>query len=311
MDCVQFEEIVHDLDRPGTRWRALRERALAHAESCAHCAQLMTETESLDQALRAMCDDRKASRSLRRAEAALLRRISPMRRPPQARHRVSCELRRSASRRQSLLAAGVLAVPCSAGRETPPQDQVSPSRMFRLRRGGSARIRQPDATPTRFGYRAPSSPLPYADDPDGAGRRRRGARGLSGPALASLGMPVAWRVDGHVCGGSDGERRRNAAGDSPGSQDERGPGINLKQREIGSERETSMNECDATTKYRIRRRAAGTGGGLRRARRNPTPRPRLPRRVVTSSSCVWAAARWGRTTRSGSWVSRRASAARP
>ena len=52
MDCVQFEEIVHDLERPEAEGFALRESALAHAESCSRCAQLMTDAESLDAALR-------------------------------------------------------------------------------------------------------------------------------------------------------------------------------------------------------------------------------------------------------------------
>src|SRR5271156_3714650 len=51
MDCARFEEIVHDLDRPGTEGFALRESALAHAESCSHCARLMTDAESLDASL--------------------------------------------------------------------------------------------------------------------------------------------------------------------------------------------------------------------------------------------------------------------
>ena len=34
MDCAQFEEIVHDLERPGTEGFVLRDSALAHAESC-------------------------------------------------------------------------------------------------------------------------------------------------------------------------------------------------------------------------------------------------------------------------------------
>src|SRR5579862_6303432 len=54
MDCAQFEEIVHDIERPGTEGFALREGALAHAESCADCARLMTEVESLDAGLHAM-----------------------------------------------------------------------------------------------------------------------------------------------------------------------------------------------------------------------------------------------------------------
>jgi hypothetical protein len=54
MDCAQFEEIVHDLDRRGTQGMALREIALVHAESCSGCAKLMTQTESLDFALQSL-----------------------------------------------------------------------------------------------------------------------------------------------------------------------------------------------------------------------------------------------------------------
>lgn len=48
MNCAEFEEIVHDLDRPGTRGLEMRERALVHAEFCSKCALLVTENESLD-----------------------------------------------------------------------------------------------------------------------------------------------------------------------------------------------------------------------------------------------------------------------
>ena len=54
MNCSRFEEIVHDLDRPGYCEPELRERALAHAESCGRCAQLMTDAESLDFSLRSL-----------------------------------------------------------------------------------------------------------------------------------------------------------------------------------------------------------------------------------------------------------------
>lgn len=54
MDCFQFEELFHDLDRPGTEGFAAREAALAHAESCSRCGQLLTQAESLDLALRAL-----------------------------------------------------------------------------------------------------------------------------------------------------------------------------------------------------------------------------------------------------------------
>jgi hypothetical protein len=54
MNCSRFEEIVHDLDRPGYCETELRESALAHAESCGRCAQLMTDAESLDFSLHSL-----------------------------------------------------------------------------------------------------------------------------------------------------------------------------------------------------------------------------------------------------------------
>jgi hypothetical protein len=54
MDCAEFNEIVHDLDRPGTRGMEMRERALLHAEGCSRCAALVPETEALDFGLHAL-----------------------------------------------------------------------------------------------------------------------------------------------------------------------------------------------------------------------------------------------------------------
>jgi hypothetical protein len=73
MDCSQFEEVLHDLDRPGTRGLALREVALAHAEWCSHCAQLMTDAESLDFSLQMMATRDAHLQAPPRIEAALLR----------------------------------------------------------------------------------------------------------------------------------------------------------------------------------------------------------------------------------------------
>ena len=55
MKCAEFEEILHELDRPGTKGNELREEALIHAESCGNCGVLLTETESLDFALKRSC----------------------------------------------------------------------------------------------------------------------------------------------------------------------------------------------------------------------------------------------------------------
>jgi hypothetical protein len=72
MDCAQFEEIVHDLDRPQTCSPALRERALAHAESCGDCARLMIKSESLDFALKSLAAQDSARQASARLESALV-----------------------------------------------------------------------------------------------------------------------------------------------------------------------------------------------------------------------------------------------
>jgi hypothetical protein len=72
MDCAQFEEIVHDLDRAGTQGLAVRDAALIHAESCDRCAQLMTEAESLDFSLQLLGTRDVDLEAPARVEAALL-----------------------------------------------------------------------------------------------------------------------------------------------------------------------------------------------------------------------------------------------
>ncbi|MGH9745567.1 MAG: hypothetical protein ACRD59_05580, partial [Candidatus Acidiferrales bacterium] len=72
MDCAQFEEIVHELDRPETRGPELREAALNHAESCGRCAVLLTEAESLDFALVRIAGEDERSAAPARLEGALL-----------------------------------------------------------------------------------------------------------------------------------------------------------------------------------------------------------------------------------------------
>src|SRR5580698_8271041 len=72
MDCAQFQEVLHELDRPGTEGDALCERALAHAEYCSDCAALMTEVESLDFALRQVATESAELQAPPRLETLLL-----------------------------------------------------------------------------------------------------------------------------------------------------------------------------------------------------------------------------------------------
>jgi hypothetical protein len=72
MDCAQFQEVLHELDRPGTEGATLCERALAHAEFCSDCAALLTEVESLDFALRQAAEESSELQAPPRLETLLL-----------------------------------------------------------------------------------------------------------------------------------------------------------------------------------------------------------------------------------------------
>jgi hypothetical protein len=72
MDCAQFQEVLHELDRPGTEGAVLCERALAHAETCSACATLLTEVESLDFSLRQVAEETSELQAPPRLETLLL-----------------------------------------------------------------------------------------------------------------------------------------------------------------------------------------------------------------------------------------------
>ncbi|MGA8871708.1 MAG: hypothetical protein WB460_11260 [Candidatus Acidiferrales bacterium] len=182
MQCVEFEEIVHDLDRPGTHGVALRERALAHAESCAHCARLLTETESLDQALHAIATTEGEQEAPAWLESALLREFRDAKagaaRPSLGRHVAALGIAAAV-----LLVAGVS--------------------LFHFQPGVKGPVAGPSSQPNvpvaaTAGQNAQGAEnasdfiaLPYADDPDGVEGGAVVRVRLSGPALASLGMPVS------------------------------------------------------------------------------------------------------------------------
>jgi hypothetical protein len=195
MDCAQFEEIVHDIERPGTEGFALRDRALAHAESCADCARLMTELESLDSGLHAMAVAVAGWQAPASVEAALL---SEFRRQKLASTRWSV-------RRQIVAfgtaAAALMALGFSLHHYMVPKD---------LGGAGVAHMVDTPAPPSATANPQTTAvqdaanvidadgseyasfvPLPYADDPsaldDGTVVRVEMPRA----ALASFGLPVA------------------------------------------------------------------------------------------------------------------------
>jgi len=72
MDCSQFRELLPDLDRPGALPAEVRDSAFVHAEVCSDCGQLLTESESLDSALRRLIVKDGHARAAVRVEAHLL-----------------------------------------------------------------------------------------------------------------------------------------------------------------------------------------------------------------------------------------------
>jgi hypothetical protein len=80
MKCAEFEEILHELDRPGTKGNELREEALIHAESCGNCGVLLTETESLDFGLKRVANAAEGKSAPSRMETALLQEFRRVKR---------------------------------------------------------------------------------------------------------------------------------------------------------------------------------------------------------------------------------------
>jgi len=179
MSCNEFEEIVDDLDRPGTPGMALRERALAHAESCADCARLLTETESLDQALHAIASTEGEQQAPAWVESALLREF-----------RFAKAGAGNSNFARHVAALGIAAaVLLAAG--------LSLQRFESAKGIGAAKGNQTavstsaSATPGGVETASEFIALPYADDPDGVEGGTVVRVELSGQALASLGMPVS------------------------------------------------------------------------------------------------------------------------
>jgi hypothetical protein len=201
MDCAQFDEVVHDLDRPGGD-AALRESALIHAESCPRCAQILTEVESLDLALRGVATKEFGQQAAPAVQAALLRAF---RQDKAASRRVTGSRIAAIGIAAAVLVAAGLSLyrfdrpgPAPLGAEagagplagsTGLQANQSPVATGNPEQRGtteSAQVQQEDSdTSARF------IALPYADDPQGFEGGAIVRVELSGPALASLGMPVS------------------------------------------------------------------------------------------------------------------------
>ena len=197
MDCAQFEEIVHDMERPGTEGFALRDSALAHAESCSDCARLMTDVESLDAGLREVARSEAGKQAPARVEIALMAEFRRQK-TASSRRRVQRQIAALAVAAVVLLVLGfslhhwnapnpnVVPVANVTGNAlTPPA--ISPlAAQSNSQQQDQESANQADDSE----YATAFVPLPYADDPSAVDGGTVVRVILSRPALASLGVPI-------------------------------------------------------------------------------------------------------------------------
>lgn len=184
MSCGQFREVVDDLDRSGTPGPALREAALAHAESCSGCAQLLTDTEALDFALQAIAAHKPALQAPAWVEATLLQQLRV--------EKAAAQKRRGQWRMVALGAAAVLLLALSLGLRhnlTSGKTGVSPLSAVANPVVGTEPLAENVSADMADSTAFVS--LPYAADPATLEGGTVVRVELSRSALASMGMPVA------------------------------------------------------------------------------------------------------------------------
>jgi hypothetical protein len=199
VDCAQFENIVHEIERPGTEGFALRESALTHAESCSSCARLMTEAESLDAGLRAIMAGAATQKAPPGVEAALMVELR-RKRAAYLRSRAQRQIAALSTAAAALLAVGLSMHHWAEGRgNAPPRiagvanvPASSPAvRAVAPAAGTTSQALAEGIDADDYEYATSFVPLPYADDlsalDDGAVVRVEMPRA----ALASFGLPVA------------------------------------------------------------------------------------------------------------------------
>jgi len=203
MDCTQFKEIYHELDRPGTSGYRFRERALSHAEACPRCGALLTEGEALDFALRNLAESSARWEASPRIEANLLRELQQAKLAG-SRQRIRKQFAILGAAAAVLLALGIgvhqritsgartnsvdaanetgsptteTATEAVAGGSTTPGESTS---------AASASANQADENE----YAEEFVPVPYADDPAALEGGAIVRVTLPRSALASFGLPI-------------------------------------------------------------------------------------------------------------------------
>jgi hypothetical protein len=191
MDCGEFNEIYHDLDRPGTAGFRFRERALAHAESCSSCGVLLTDGEALDFALHNLIQQNAGCEAPARVEAALLREFQAVK-VAASRRRVRGQLAALGVAAAILLALG-LGVQhriASQPRKATPQEASLATAPVAVASAVAAQQQVAGSEADEEEYAKEFVPLPYADDPAALEGGAIVRVTLPRSALPSFGLPI-------------------------------------------------------------------------------------------------------------------------
>lgn len=198
MDCAEFQEVLHELDRPGNECEALCERALSHAEGCSDCAALLIEVEALDFSLRQAATESAELQAPARLETLLLQEFRRQKAATASRGvrwqlaafaiaaAVLLALGLSLHRQHLVTPAGVNSARSSTQTGAPASDNSAATKASAVAPDSNAQAAVVDDSEYMTAY----MPLPYAYDPselEGAAVVRVV---LPRAALVSYGLPV-------------------------------------------------------------------------------------------------------------------------
>jgi hypothetical protein len=191
MNCAQFAEVVHDLERPGTPGFKRRVDALEHAESCARCGELLEDVTTLNFALDRLAIEDADEQASPAMEVALISEF----RKHHAEAVASVPSRNWRVAFLAAAAAAILAVSLGVQYLTGSNQNVASVNSNNTAAASTAnQVVAPDdevASADVSDYATNFVALPYADDAgtlDGGGTVVRVT--LSRAALASFGLPV-------------------------------------------------------------------------------------------------------------------------
>jgi predicted anti-sigma-YlaC factor YlaD len=198
MDCMQFREVLHELERPGAESDALCERALAHAESCSDCAAQLTEMESLSFSLRQLAEESAEAQAPARLETLLLAEFRREKSATASRGvrwqlaafaiaaAVLLALGLSLHRQHLVTPAGVNSAQSSVPTVTTAPDNSAATKTSAAAADASTQAAVADDTEYATAY----MPLPYAYDPSELEGGAVVRVVLPRAALVSYGLPV-------------------------------------------------------------------------------------------------------------------------